>query len=141
MSTAKQVITDMIEVLNSNTREAEQLWDIITSLRGPDSSSNPLKDVTTTRIRGALGLTMNSDFAVVSKKSPTGSDDPALDLDFFLPKLKAEFGGSVQYHFVAHYIRALRALQAFGYLPDPRTGVSTSKFYRTWVNTNGSTDL
>lgn len=40
---AKNVLNELIAVLNSNTRESHWVWDIIAALRGPDDDVRGLE--------------------------------------------------------------------------------------------------
>lgn len=51
-----RVILDLVTVLNDNNLESRLVWNIITALRGPDNRNYGAKDVTTARIRAAIGI-------------------------------------------------------------------------------------
>lgn len=71
----------------------QSLWWILTALRGPDTYDDTLKELTTARIRGAIGLKLNSDMLFMSSKST--------------PEVLEE---DTQSHFLYHYNEAVEAL-------------------------------
>lgn len=110
--TAKQMIDSIVVFLNNRTREeSRQLWDVLSALRGPDSDdSHMLKDVTTARLRGAIGLRQQS-FAVVSYSEPIYKDVSGWDMSDSLKN-----SHNAQHHFAKHYSNAVQALKALGYI-------------------------
>lgn len=79
------------------------LWDILTALRGPDHSDEPyLKDDTTARIRGILGMEYPSPSGCLINKTLFPSD-----YDFHNRK-----GGN---HFSLHIGKAVQSLRKLGY--------------------------
>jgi hypothetical protein len=107
MQTGRRLIDDLVKFLNHPTlpydmtnsvyAAREHVWNVLTALRGPDSDNYNVKCVTTSRLRGALGLS-GEDLAIVHYGTP------------------AEKAEDVNYHFNIHYERALEALKALGYL-------------------------
>jgi hypothetical protein len=84
----------------------------LTALRGPDSDSSNLKDLTTARIRGAIGLMHGGGF-IVSHDKPFGSE-----LNLVYRKLVTDLmdDHQAQGHFAAHYRAALISLKELGYI-------------------------
>ena len=77
VTNVRQLLDTIVTVLNGPRTKAKQLWDVLTALRGPDSDSDSsqLKDLTTARIRGAIGLKDgNGGGAIVSHDKLFGSD-------------------------------------------------------------------
>ena len=75
VTNVRQLLDTIVTVLNGPRTEAKQLWNVLTALRGPDSDSSYLKDLTTARIRGAIGLKDgNGGGAIVSNNKPFGSE-------------------------------------------------------------------
>lgn len=119
MPTVRQIIDALVRVLNEGpVTDAELLWNLITILRGPDSSDDKLKEDTVAAIRGVLGLTYRN--IVVTHRSPVGieSVDPNRPLDTRLNvRIKVEEKyPKAQSHFVTHYTNALIALKRLGYI-------------------------
>ena len=54
---AKKLLQNLVKFLNKADGAAEQVWDILTALRGPDSNDEGLKNLTTGRLRSCIGLT------------------------------------------------------------------------------------
>jgi hypothetical protein len=57
---AKLMLEQIVKFLQTDDQESENLWNILTALRGPDIDSGNLqedvKNRTTARIRGTIGL-------------------------------------------------------------------------------------
>lgn len=110
--TVKQLIDSMVSFLNTRPREeAHLLWDILSALRGPDAAhSEVLKEITTARVRGAVGLKPTS-FAIVDTQEPIYKDMNVWDMTTELSRLYR-----AEYHFAKHYGNAVKALKALGYI-------------------------
>lgn len=109
---AKKVIEDAVALFNDPNGAAympsRHLWNVLTALRGPDSDNTTLKEVTTARIRGVVGMAIqfNNTGAVVS-------DDRSL-----LPELETDhksYSREPTRHFQFHYGLAAKALRYFGF--------------------------
>lgn len=60
----QKLLQPIIDELNGGGKDAQDLWDILTALRGPDASHkyyevSSLKDETTAKLRYAIGLRPN----------------------------------------------------------------------------------
>jgi len=62
--------------LNVADTPARQLWNILTSLRGPDSAEDALKEATTQVIRHKFGLNeqVNMSFSLVTSDTKAGAE-------------------------------------------------------------------
>jgi hypothetical protein len=96
---------------NDDDRLADNLWSILTALRGPDTQNRLLKDLTTARVRSAIGLEPNWLFTVSLPKDTLLSVTKISDVFPYI--LNREYG-----HFISHYNAAYGALRNLGYLND-----------------------
>lgn len=98
---AKKLLKSIVDLLNENNEASKSLWDVLTALRGPDDNNGKLKDLTTTRIRGAIGMSDDFTRAIVSHETPgyVGAE----------PENRVANSG----HFRDHYMAAYRALPYF----------------------------
>lgn len=100
-------ITDALKQLNSKAamRDNGQIlvWDIITALRGPDCSNERLKELTTAKIRKAIGLTGAAMPGYVVAKDEYLTTDEKRELDVLLRDAGA--------HFTMHYANAVEAIK------------------------------
>jgi len=129
----KQVICDVVEIINSvnftrsNSRisasangvNARFFRDLITSLRGPDTSFvSGLKRETTARVRAAIGISHGS--GLMTNTDITAqfcAMENRIDVHDLLGKEPTpEERKKIPYHFKSHIIRAVRALRHFGYV-------------------------
>lgn len=57
---AKRILKDIVEIFNTDVNHsstvANNLWAVLSALRGPDNSDYSLKQETTAKIRGAIGI-------------------------------------------------------------------------------------
>lgn len=126
----KQVkaLNQLVETLSKVGGEYPGLWEIIVALRGPDSLNSwyegaglvELKELTTGRIRGFLGLSALSRW-IHCREKPLS---PAL------LKRRDEIlhSGGVPEHFVAHYGAAVAAIKIlFGYDLETEQEVTTDQ--------------
>jgi len=100
--------------------EREDLWDVITMLRGPDTeNSDIIKAFTTARIRGKL-IPLDSPlkysgiplWKVKLFRYQFGiSQQPLVSMEG-LPS----FSSNVSYHFISHYIAAYKVFKKYGEL-------------------------
>jgi hypothetical protein len=89
-------------------------WDIITALRGPDTDiHNSLKELTTCRLRGILGLDEGSRYAI---SAPSPLDEREIRYrNYLLDTHNKQFGS----HFLNHFTCAMESAKALGYnVPD-----------------------
>jgi hypothetical protein len=86
----------------------ESMWSIISSLRGPDSASHHIKDLTTARIRAAIGIKRRGYINIVNEP--------------LIPYSDLTHEPSMSGHFGAHYDAAYHALLSLGF-----TNVSSPK--------------
>jgi len=99
---AKQLLERLVDFMNSKSdMPSLDLWNILTALRGPDSEDDFLKNKTTARIRGAIGLDPRGLFFRVSTEKPCTLNFNEMD---------------AQDHFRIHYNNAIRSLKKFGLL-------------------------
>lgn len=109
---AKKIVEDAVALFNDSDLGAytpsRNLWAVLTALRGPDSDNTVLKEVTTGRIRGAIGMNyhLTNTGAIVSENTLL----PELDAD----DTKA-FSKEPTAHFQFHYGLAAKALRYFGF--------------------------
>lgn len=96
---ARAAINALVKVLNKGDETACLVWDVVTALRGPDDSSDTLKQLTTARIRGAIDIKSN----FVDAIDLTPSWAVAIEM---------------HPHFGRHYYSALEALTKLGYIAD-----------------------
>lgn len=88
---------------NRNTGQ-ELVWDIVTALRGPDGGHNRLKELTTAKIRKAIGLSADGIRGYVVSKT-----------EFLTTAEKEELGDLWKHggdHFFRHYNAAVNAIKA-----------------------------
>ncbi len=113
VSSPKQVVDNLISFLNNAPRvDSRLVWEIVTALRGPDDNNNALKNVTTARLRGAIGLNAGgSTGAIVEFEEPINKN---LDSWVIIDELKQSHGAA--YHFAKHYAHAVQALKVLGYI-------------------------
>lgn len=97
------------------------LWNILTSLRGPDMGvdreNQRLKELTTARIRGILGITDDRFYV----RHRILSSDEILERDELLEKAVRQHPNSSYQntHFFFHFVLAMLALKRLGYgVPD-----------------------
>jgi hypothetical protein len=90
----KALLDEIVAFLNEDTGESGHLWSILTALRGPDDGDWELKQTTTARLRGAIGLTING----------------GIDISLEPPE---RFQGGLT-HFHAHYNHAFDILKEMG---------------------------
>ena len=98
------------------------LWNILTALRGPDFGTNSenqrLKELTTARIRGILGIVEDRFYV----KSDSLTPDEIEERDDLLERSVRSplFDGPYQNtHFFSHFVLAMLALKNLGYdVPD-----------------------
>lgn len=114
--TVRTILNQIVQFLNGIERsEVQDLWNILTVLRGPDSDDDALKEKTTASLRGALGLKVCG--AIINTHSPFGTD--YLNSNYLriagIEQLKKSFPGT-QHHFADHYFLALGALKRQGYI-------------------------
>lgn len=104
---AKRLIKQIVRFVGQDNREADNLWAILTSLRGPDHGDQLIKWVTTAALRGAIGINGRI----------LGVDVNSLQYPELLPV-------SIVYpedgHFQYHHNRSVEALQEFGFIPSPK---------------------
>lgn len=106
--TAKEIIADAVELINTGSPDARFLWSILTALRGPDFSDTGVKHRTTTRIRGAIG--MNKNFSV-------GASVDTEPVEALTEADKQACHDS--WHFIQHFNWARETLVTLGYIkPD-----------------------
>jgi hypothetical protein len=60
----------IVRCLNRGDKYSKALWDVLCGLRGPDGGSESIKEATTGRIRGALGLDPYMLGAIVTVDQP-----------------------------------------------------------------------
>lgn len=107
------VIKEIADLMNQPNKETcyplpdvESMWDIISALRGPDFSvSFDIKDLTTSRIRAAIGME-NRGYVNVVNEPLTEYDELPDNID-------------VRGHFGQHYGRACQALVSLGFIKGP----------------------
>jgi hypothetical protein len=97
-----------------DTNNNSALWAIITALRGPDTKDDDiLKDLTTARIRGILGLENNS---VVVHYEPLTDAEIVKRTALLNQRLTPLWCGD---HFAEHFRNAVMGLKTLGYdVPD-----------------------
>jgi hypothetical protein len=122
---AKRIrVTDIEHVLTKEDiqsrikhKVSEKIWNIVSALRGPDATKfndnfphdiDTLKELTTGRIRGLIGHCSNSG-AVIHSEPLTEEEIEERD------KLLIAFSDAYGDHFYHHFIRALIALNDFGF--------------------------
>ena len=115
---AKAVLRKVVSVLNWGGQGSSDLWHILTALRGPDhhENTNRLKDTTTARIRGFIGLKpYNTSFGATIQNTPL-ADYRRIQRDDCL--------SSADDHFRSHYNRAVASIQdLYGYDLETETKV------------------
>ncbi len=122
-STLQQVLDDLIVKINGP--RGQDLWFILTALRGPDKNREDVKGQTTARLRYALGLRENGKGFVSYKGLPLGVSA--------LSKTAGEYENKqaitqavrhelehlpnqvIDVHFLNHYAVAIMALWKAGY--------------------------
>lgn len=121
-----KALLDQIVNFVNNRWNGDLLWDILSALRGPDAeNSEYLKEATSAKIRHAIGLRSNHSFVTDSYPfSPEILD--ALRGKVSLPfdtDVRSAIKDAVQkaypsseYHFRAHFAKALVALKKLGYI-------------------------
>ncbi len=99
----KKLIESLVSYINSRPgyETSRDLWAILTALRGPDSNQNELKDITTARIRFAIGLDDSGQGFIVHAGRPLK---------------KYETGLQDSSHFFTHSDLAIGALERLGYI-------------------------
>ena len=106
-SQAREVLNIVVNALNQGGEGARNLWGVLSALRGPDADgSYTLKSVTTTRVRGQIGLKpYNGIYAI------TVSPLPQIERLTRTNEL-----AKATWHFQKHYESAVYAIQKlFGY--------------------------
>lgn len=78
------------------------VWDIVTALRGPDSENERLKELTTAKIRKAIGLHSGAGYIVAKTPFLTAAEKTELD------NLLLHVSGP---HFYKHYTLAIKAIK------------------------------
>lgn len=53
---ARKALKEVVSILCTGSEAASGLWGILTALRGPDDGDNSVKEMTTARIRRAIGM-------------------------------------------------------------------------------------
>lgn len=113
-SRVRKAIKELVSILNrgSDVQYEDQihLWYILTALRGPDSSYDTVKNLTTARIRGAIGLQSgNPGGATVCTKCPLFTVEFNRDEKALLSREQSS-------HFLTHYDMAVKALRYFDFI-------------------------
>jgi len=107
--TARNLIKNVIEFVNTDSLYGRDLWAILTALRGPDTNNMVVKALTTQKIRGAVGLSSNNSAnAYSSEEKP----EMILSLHSFETTHKENL------HFINHHNYAVEALMNLGFIPQ-----------------------
>jgi hypothetical protein len=103
--TAKEIITDVVELLNNGSGDdAKHLWSILTALRGPDFPDTlNIKYTTTGRIRSCIGMDGRPMRGVLVSHGAVKHIDRTVRMIY----------GD---HFVHHFNLAVDALTELGYI-------------------------
>jgi hypothetical protein len=116
---AESLVTEIVDFLN-HSGEAEQLWQILTALRGPDDDNDFIKDHTTARFRYALGLHDTGRATVIAEPLEVSSDEtegPMGQIDNIRILLSERWPGPgilrFQGHFLRHFVQGVNALRGF----------------------------
>ena len=98
---AKKLLQNIVKFVNVADKTAEQVWDILTALRGPDSGAYELKKYTTARLRAVIGLNqkIKAHFADVNEIPLSASE---LTLRSGLTQNP--------HHFIYHFDAAVKAI-------------------------------
>lgn len=95
---ARKLLDEVVKFINQADRDAaENLWNILTALRGPDDDTRLVKAQTTERIRSIIGLQDGSTFTVSHAK---------------LTATALQERCSQHHHFNSHYRRAVKSIAA-----------------------------
>jgi hypothetical protein len=118
---AVQLLDRLVTALNQQGKASEDLWNIVTALRGPDNDHNHLKELTTQRIRAAIGLREGFTGGVfLARPSALSTDEIATRNRYF------ETDELIEHHFKVHYYRAVDAIsRLYGY--DVATEIKQEK--------------
>lgn len=105
----KKLLKQVVKVLNEDTKESAMLWDILSALRGPDILYPPvlvreLKELTTARIRAAIGLRDNTTACFMVSLDPLSPENRS-SRDSILKELTSLT------HFRWHYQEAVKAIR------------------------------
>lgn len=123
---AKVALAELVAVLNDGGEASMELWDILSALRGPDTENLHIKDLSTAKIRGAIG--------VIPEKGSYYRNGAYISKDLFDAELSEndgfvlDVGGRLQElhqriypndekqfdHFCCHAMRAIDALRKWG---------------------------
>lgn len=117
--TVKAILDPVVEFLNQDNNESQELWNILTALRGPDNEDSILKSLTVARIRYAIGLKpmatqpnsfhLANNFGVVDGNPALAGPNGALISNLPLPNY-ADLKVVESYHFRDHVLNAINAI-------------------------------
>lgn len=119
----RELLDNVVKFLNVHDDDSRKIWNLLTALRGPDSKNDAVKHVTTSRLRGALGLRECSQF-MVSYTPPIfdvgeygynyGGTRAAIDMRVS----EIHDGQRESDHFLTHAAFGNDALAYFGFIND-----------------------
>lgn len=98
-----EMLHQLVRVLNKPTASSRWLWNVLTALRGPDKSNTGYeKNLTTARLRGALGLNGHVGFEISHSE--------------LITRLESELPDqTVGAHFRMHHNDAVNSLRYLGF--------------------------
>lgn len=114
----KKLLKDIVAFLNTDSYDSAYLWHILTALRGPDTDRPGvvgIKDNTTARIRGAIGIRTERVFGA-SINYAVPQYKLVLDKNSGFYITDTQYVDTTGFHFMQHYHNALTALIALGYV-------------------------
>jgi hypothetical protein len=93
-------------------KDESQLWLVLTALRGPDRGTEACKSLTTSRLRGLLGLQHNNSQGALIRDYPLNTSDADILSRTYFSRDAGSYVGS---HFKWHHIHAVEVLVDIGY--------------------------
>lgn len=114
----RELLDKVVTFLNERDEDSRKMWNLLSALRGPDSENEDVKHLTTSRLRGALGLRECSQF-MVNNNPPIYAGEDNFDTKWEIDRQVKEILQGYQrenYHFIKHAASGNVALAYFGFI-------------------------